>query len=82
MYVDFTDLNKTCPKDSLPLPKIDQMVDSTVGHKLITFMDAFFGYNQIKMAEEDQEKTAFITSQGLYCYEIMPFELKNAGVTY
>ena len=57
-------------------------MDSTVGHKLLTFMDAFSGYNQIKMDEEDQEKTAFIMSQGLYCYKVMPFGLKNAGATY
>ena len=79
---DFMDLNKACPKDSFPLPRIDQLVDSTAGHKLLTFMDAFSRYNQIKMDEEDQEKTAFITSQGLYCYKVMPFELKNAGATY
>ena len=53
MCVDFTDLNKACPKDSFPLPRIDQMVDSTVGHNFLTFIDAFSGYNQIKMAEED-----------------------------
>ena len=82
MCVDFMDLNKACPKDSFPLPMIDQLVDSTAGHKLLMFMDVFSGYNQIKMAEEDQEKTAFITSQGLYCYKVMPFELKNARVTY
>ena len=82
MCVDFTNLNKACPKDSFPLPMIDQLVDSIAGHKLLTFMDAFSGYNQIKMAEEDQEKTAFITSQELYCYKVMPFELKNAGATY
>ena len=57
-------------------------MDSTAGHKLLTFMDAFSGYNQIKMDEEDQEKTAFITSQRLYCYKVMPFRLKNAGATY
>ena len=57
-------------------------MDSTARHKLLTFMDAFSGYNQIKMAEEDQEKTAFITSQGLYSYKVMPFRLKNAGATY
>ena len=57
-------------------------MDSTAGHKLLTFIDAFSGYNQIKMAEEDQEKTAFITSQGLYSYKVMPFGLKNAGATY
>ena len=82
MCVDFTDLNKACSKDNFPLPRIDQLVTSTVGHKLLTFMDAFSGYNQIKMAEEDQEKTTFITSQGLYCYRVMPFGLKNAGDTY
>ena len=80
--VDFTDLNKACPKDSFPLPRIDQLVDSTTGHKLLTFMDAFSGYNQIKMDEEDQEKTAFITSKRLYCYKVMPFRLKNARATY
>ena len=82
MCVDFTDPNKACPKDSFPLPRIDQLVDSTAEHKLLMFMDAFSGYNQIKMDEEDQEKTAFITSQGLYCYKVMSFELKNAGATY
>ena len=82
MCVNFTDLNKTCPKDSFPLPRIDQLVDFTTGHKLLTFMDAFSRYNQIKMAEEDQEKTAFITSQGLYCYKVVPFKLKNARATY
>ena len=78
MCIDFTDLNNTCPKDSFPLPRIDQLVDSTAGHKLLTFMDGFFGYNQIQMVEEDQEKTTFITSQGLYCYKVMSFGLKSA----
>ena len=82
MCIDFTDLNKAYPKDSFPLPRIDQLVDSTAEHKLLTFMDAFSRYNQIKMVEEDQEKTAFITSQGLYCYKVIPFKLKNAGATY
>ena len=82
MCIDFTDLNKAYPKDSFPLPRIDLLVDSTTGHKLLTFMDTFSGYNQIKMVEEDQEKTAFITSQELYYYKVMPFELKNIGITY
>ena len=82
MYVNFTDLNKACPKDSFPLLRIDLLVDSTAGHKLLTFMDPFSRYNQIKMVEEDQEKIVFITSQGLYCYKVMPFRLKNAGETY
>jgi hypothetical protein len=82
MCVDFTDLNKACPKDSFPLPLIDQLVDSTAGHKLLTFMDAFSGYNQIMMDDVDQEKTSFITSKGLFCYKVMSFGLKNAGATY
>ena len=82
MCVDFTDLNKACLKDSFPLPRIDQLVDSTARHKLLMFMDTFSGYNQIKMAEENQGKTVFITSQGLYCYKVMPFGLKNTGTTY
>ena len=76
--MDFTDLNSAYPKDSVPLPRIDQLVDSMIGHKLLTFMDAFLGYNQIKMLEEDQEKTSYITSQGLCCYNVIPFQLKNA----
>jgi hypothetical protein len=82
MCVDFTDLNKACPKDSFPLPRIDLLIDSTSGHQLLSFMDAFSEYNQIQMAEEDQEKTSFITDRGLYCYKVMPFGLKNAGATY
>ena len=82
MCVDFTGLNKACLKDSFPLPRIDQLVDSTARHKLLMFMDTFSGYNQIKMVEENQGKTVFITSQGLYCYKVMPFGLKNTGTTY
>ena len=62
MCIDFTNLNKAYPKDSFPLPRIDQLVDSTVGHKLLSFMDAFSGYNQILMDEDDQENTSFVTS--------------------
>lgn len=82
MCVDFTDLNKACSKDSFSLEKIDSLVDSMVGHQTLSFMDAFSGYNQIKMYDSNQEKTTFITDQGLYCYEVMPFGLKNVGVTY
>ena len=80
--MNFTDLNKACPKNSYPLPCIDQLVDSIVGYKLLSFMDAFSGYNQIRMDEIDQEKTSFITSQCLFCYKVMPFGLKNVGATY
>ena len=82
MCIDFTNLNQACQKDSLLLPKIDQLVDSTTGHKLLSLMDTFSRYNQILMDEEDQEKTSFVTSQGLYCYKVMPFGLKNIGATY
>ena len=82
MCVDFIDLNKTCSKDSYPLPHIDHLVDSTAGHQPLSFMDAFLRCNQIKMDEADQEKTSFITSQGLFCYKVMPFGLKNVGATY
>ncbi|KAL5785135.1 hypothetical protein ACOSQ2_007527 [Xanthoceras sorbifolium] len=80
--IDFTDLNKACPKDSFPLPHIDMMVDATAGHELLSFMDAFSGYNQILMHPDDQEKTSFITERGIFCYKVMPFGLKNAGATY
>ena len=82
MCVDFTDLNRACPKDSYPLPRIDTLADSTVRHQLLSFMDAFSGYNQIKMEEVNQEMTSFVTTQGLFCYKLMPFGLKNAEATY
>ena len=68
--------------DSFPLPRIDLIVDATSGHKLLSFMDAFSGNNQIRMEPNDQEKTSFMTEQGRYCYQVMPFGLKNAGATY
>jgi hypothetical protein len=80
--VDFTSLNKACPKDPYPLPRIDQIIDSTASCDLLCFLDAFFGYHQIKMAKEDEEKTAFITPCGVYYYICMPFGLKNAGATF
>ncbi|XP_011074079.1 uncharacterized protein LOC105158875 [Sesamum indicum] len=82
MCVDFTDLNKACPKDPYPLPRIDVMVDSTAGYEMFSMMDAYQGYHQIHMAEEDKDKTSFITEKGIFCYNMMPFGLKNAGATY
>ncbi|KAI0520318.1 hypothetical protein KFK09_007790 [Dendrobium nobile] len=82
MCVDYTDLNKACTKDSFPLPRIDQLVDATSGHQMLSFMDGYSGYNQIKMDPIDEEATAFQTDKGLYCYRVMPFGLKNAGATY
>ncbi|CAL2248236.1 unnamed protein product [Prunus armeniaca] len=81
MCVDYTNLNRACPKDSFPLPRIDQLVDATAGQALLSFMDAYSGYNQIFMHPEDQAHTSFITDRGLYCYKVMPFGLKNAGAT-
>ncbi|XP_019053644.1 PREDICTED: uncharacterized protein LOC109114837 [Nelumbo nucifera] len=80
--IDFTDLNKACQKDSFPLPRIDHLIDATAGHELLSFMDAFSGYNQIRMDPDDQERMAFITDRDLYCYKVMPFGLKNADATY
>ena len=82
MCIDFTDLNKACPKDSFPLPHIIMLVDATAGHELLSFMDAFLGYNQILMHPYNQEKATFITERGIFYYKLMPFELKNAGATY
>jgi hypothetical protein len=82
MCVDVTDLNKACPKDSFPLPRMDVLIDSTSGYELLSFMDALSRYNQIHMSELDKEKNSFITDQGLYCYNMMSFGLKNAGATY
>jgi hypothetical protein len=64
------------------LPCIDKLVDNSAGYKYLSFMDAYSGYNQIPMHPKDQEKTAFITDMGVYCYTMMPFGLKNAGATY
>ncbi|KAL0358274.1 UNVERIFIED_CONTAM: Retrovirus-related Pol polyprotein from transposon gypsy [Sesamum angustifolium] len=82
MCTDFTDLNKACPKDPYPLPQIDLLVGSTAGCALFSMMDAYQGYYQIFMAEEDRDKTSFITKNGIYCYNVMSFGLKNAGATY
>lgn len=82
MCTDYTDLNKACPKDSHPLPSVDALVDGASGHKILSFLDAYSGYNQIPMYASDREKTAFITEKASYCYEVMPFGLKNAGATY
>lgn len=76
------DLNKVCPKDSLPLPKIDMLIDATVEHKLLSIMDIYSGYNQILMHFADQEMISLITEREIYYYKVMPFELKNAKATY
>ena len=82
MCIDYTSLNKACPKVPYPLPRIDQIIDSTAGCETLSFLDAYSGYHQIKMKESDQLATSFITPFGMYCYLTMPFGLRNAGATY
>jgi len=82
MCTDYTDLNKACPKDTYPLPNIDRLVDGAFGQEMMSFLDAYSGYNQIQMYEPDVPKTAFTTDTANYCYKVMPFGLKNAGATY
>ncbi|KAI3767660.1 hypothetical protein L2E82_17975 [Cichorium intybus] len=82
MCIDYTDLNKACPKDCYPLLEIDQKVESLEGFKWKCFLDAYKGYHQILMRKEDEDKTAFYTDHGTFCYQKMPFGLKNAGATY
>ncbi|KAK7294455.1 hypothetical protein RJT34_17344 [Clitoria ternatea] len=80
--VDYRDLNRASPKDDFPLPHIDILVDNTAQHSIFSFMNGFSGYNQIKMAPEDIEKTTFITLWGTFSYKVMSFSLKNTGATY
>ncbi|GJS21707.1 reverse transcriptase domain-containing protein [Tanacetum coccineum] len=82
MCIDFKNINSACPKDYYPLPEIDSKIEAVMGFPLKCFLDAYKGYHQVQMAEEDEEKTAFYTDQGTYCYTKMPFGLKNAGATY
>ena len=80
--MDYMDLNNACPKDNFPLPRIDQIVDALAGHGMLSFLDTFLGYHQIPIHPSDAEKTSFITPHGLYCYNVMPFGLKNVVATY
>jgi hypothetical protein len=82
MCIDYTDLNKHCPKDPFPLPHIDQVVDSMAGSVLLCFLDCYLGYHHIALHPDDEDKTAFITPHDIYCYKVMTFGLKNAGATY
>jgi ribonuclease HI len=82
MCIDYTSLNKACPKDPYPLPRIDQIVDSTSGCNFLSFLDAYSGFHQIRMSREDRKHTAFVTVDGLYCYVVMPYGLKNALPTF
>ena len=80
--IAFTDLNEACPKNPFPMPKINQLINATVGHPRMSFLNVFQGYHQIPLALDDQEKTAFVIPIGNYHYKVMSFGLKNAGSTY
>ncbi|KAJ0948972.1 putative nucleotidyltransferase, Ribonuclease H [Helianthus annuus] len=82
MCVDFKDLNKACPRDCYALPEIDKKVDSLASFRWKCFLDCYKGYHQVQMKEEDEDKTAFRTDKGIFCYTKMPFGLRNAGATY
>jgi hypothetical protein len=82
MCIDYTRLNKVCPKDEYPLPHISQIVDFVASCELLSFLDAYSGYHQISIGIDDEEKIAFITPFGIFCYTKMAFGLKNGGVTY
>jgi hypothetical protein len=82
MGTNYTDLNKACPMDPFPQPCIDKLVDNSAGCRYLSFLDAYSGYNQIPMNPDDQDKTSFITDLKLFCYNVMPFGLKNVGATY
>ena len=82
MCVDYSNLNDACLKDTFSLPHIDQIVDATTGHQLLSFLNAYSGYNRIPIYPPDSENMAFITPTGMYCYNMMPFGMKNARATY
>jgi hypothetical protein len=82
MCVDYTDLNQHCPKDPFDLPRIDEVIDSTTGCELLSFLDCYSGYHQIALKKDYQIQTSFITPFGAYCYTTMSFGLKNTGATY
>lgn len=82
MCIDYTDLNRACPKDAYPLSNIYHLVDGAAGHKLLSFLDAYFSYNQIMMDPMDENKMTFITKSANYYFKVMPFRLKNDGATY
>ena len=82
MCTNYTNLNKACSKDAYPLPNIDRLVDGASGFQVLSFLDAYFGYNQIRIHPPDKDKTEFITEDANFCYRVMPFGLKNASATY
>jgi hypothetical protein len=82
MCVDFTDLNKACKKDEFPLERVDKIMDDAANSEMLSLLDMFSGYHQIKVQREDEEKTSFITPFGTFCFVRMPEGMKNAGCTF
>jgi ribonuclease HI len=82
MCIDFTDLNKACPKDEFPLPRIDSLVNAATSLELMSLLDCYSGYQKIWMKKEDEPKTSFITPSGTYCYLRMLEGHKNAGGSF
>ena len=82
MCTDYTNLNRACPKDAYPLPNIDRLVDGASEFQVLSFLDAYFENNQIKMHTPNEEKMIFITEDVNFSYRVMPFNLKNASATY
>jgi len=82
MCVNYTDLNKVCPKDAYLLPNINKLVDNSSGYKLLSFTDAYSVYNRIHMDKNDRRHTTFMTEGANYIYNVMPFRLRNVGATY
>ena len=82
MCIDFTILNKACPKDEYPLPRIDTLFDAAACLEMLSMLDCFSGYHQIFMNKADKEKTSFTTPFGTYCYVRMPEGLRNARCTF
>ena len=82
MCIDYPSLNKACPKDPFALPRIDQVIDSTARCELLSFLDAYSGYHQIKLNPADRLKTTFIKPFEAFCYLTMTFGLRNVGATF
>jgi hypothetical protein len=82
MYIDYTSLNKACPKDEYHMPRICQIINSIASYELLSFLDAYSDYHQISLPIDDEEKTVFITPFGIFCYIKMVFRLKNGGAKY
>ena len=80
--MDYRKLNTATETDPFPLPFQDTLLDAVAGHQMYNFLDGFSGYNQISMAPEDRDRTAFVTQWGVFASNVMTFGLKNAPPTF